>query len=336
MILNMNKLRQTCRIRNPIVRECVAEFIGTVTLVFVGDAAIANHLSNPSAAAINVPLGYATALALAVFVAGGVSGGHVNPTVTLGLCLTGRCDLNRLLPFTIVQFIGGFVGAALTHGLFFDRFNHDDPDRELFASVFATYPNGEISTGGAVLDQILGTALLLFGILAVTDRRNMQVPKGGIPMAVAMVLFGVITATGSNTGAALNPARDLSPRLYSLIIGYDDAFNDPMHFWWIPIVGCYVGAAIGSFVYFFFIDVHHAPETDEEEKLLEMKPSAAPAARPDRTRNGREYEPESRGAEMAYPRQARNNRGYEPDVAPERAYPKNGRNQRGYESEGYM
>ena len=71
----------------------------------------------------------------------------------------------------------------------------------------------------------MGTAMLLFGIMAVTDRRNMEVPKGGVGAAIGLVLFGVITASGSNTGAALNPARDFSPRLYSYIIGYDNVFK---------------------------------------------------------------------------------------------------------------
>ena len=73
--------------------------------------------------------------------------------------------------------------------------------------------------------QTMGTALLLLGILAVTDRRNMSVPKGGVPAAIGLVLFGVITASGSNTGAAVNPARDFSPRLYSYAIGYHDVFE---------------------------------------------------------------------------------------------------------------
>ena len=73
--------------------------------------------------------------------------------------------------------------------------------------------------------QVMGTAMLLFGIMAATDGRNMAVPKGGRPAVIGLVLFGVITATGSNTGAAVNPARDFSPRLYSYIIGYHDVFK---------------------------------------------------------------------------------------------------------------
>lgn len=73
--------------------------------------------------------------------------------------------------------------------------------------------------------QTLGTALLLYGIMAITDKRNMAVPKGVIPLAIGLTLFMVITCTGNNTGAAVNPARDLSPRVYSLIIGYDSAFR---------------------------------------------------------------------------------------------------------------
>ncbi|KAF0308010.1 Aquaporin-9 [Amphibalanus amphitrite] len=172
---------------------------------FFGDAAIANNmiLGGTTATVVNVPLGYATALALAVYVSGGVSG------------TAQRCP------------------------------------------------------------QAMGTAMLLFGIMAVTDRRNMEVPKGGVGAAIGLVLFGVITASGSNTGAALNPARDFSPRLYSYIIGYDNVFKAGDHFFWIPLVACYVGAFIGAYLYFFCIEVHHPDELEETPAGLELQMTPA-------------------------------------------------------------
>jgi len=276
MMLSMERLRRL-RINNAIVRESLAELLGTLTLVFIGDSAIANYRGNPGVGQLGIAFGYASALAISVFATGGVSGGHLNPAVTLALCLTGRCDWNRLLPFSIAQYIGGFIGAAFTQGLFFDAFQDDDGRTNLFG-VFATYPNGEISTGGAFLDQAMGTALLLYGIMAITDKRNMQVPKGVIPLAIGLTLFMVISCSGSNTGAALNPARDLGPRLYSLAIGYDDVFNAGNHFWWIPVVACYVGGPIGALVYFFCIELHH-PDEDGAEKAAEASQHVQAAAR---------------------------------------------------------
>nr|ARA90646.1 aquaglyceroporin 2 [Amphibalanus improvisus] len=269
MLLRLDRLRRACRLRHPLLRETLAELLGTTTLVFIGNSVIANNVKNPLVASVNVPLGYVSAVIISVFATGGVSGGHVNPAVTLALCLAGRCDLNRLLPFWGAQYLGGFLGALLTHILFFDLIQ-TDPDRinPAMYGIFATYPNDNISIGGAFSDQVLGTAILVFGCMAISDKRNMNVPKPMLPVAVGIVLYGAISSSGSNTGAALNPARDFGPRIYSYMIGYQQVFSAGHCFWWIPVVACYIGGVLGAYVYLFCVELHHPVEDGQETMTI--------------------------------------------------------------------
>ncbi|XP_037072681.1 LOW QUALITY PROTEIN: aquaporin-9-like [Pollicipes pollicipes] len=327
--ISWEPVRRACRLRHPIVRETLAELVGTMTLVFIGNSVIANNAVN---AMNNEALGYGVALAISVFATGGVSGGHVNPAVTVALSLAGRCQLNRVLPFVLAQYIGGFIGAALTHGLYFDLFKKDPGRYSTLYGIFATYPElnrdfklQNISLGGAFLDQVMGTALLMYGIMAITDKRNTNVPKGVVPLAIGVTLFGVITCSSSNTGAALNPARDFAPRVYSYIIGYKDVFKYCDHFWWVPIVACHLGAVIGALVYLLAIELHHptGQHEDEDKAVLDVDADSAAAARSRRGHRG-SAGPVRQGAarpyrEPAYELSGRENRAYEVDDEP-RAY----------------
>ncbi|XP_043220638.1 aquaporin-9-like isoform X2 [Amphibalanus amphitrite] len=286
MLLRLRRLRSVCRLRHPLLRETLAELLGTAVLVFIGNSTIANNVRNPLVAAVNVPLGYVAAVMIAVFATGGVSGGHINPAVTLALCLSGRCDLTRLLPFTGAQYIGGFIGALLTHILFFDLIQSDtDRLNPTIYGIFSTYPNNSISIGGAFFDQVLGTAILVFGIMAISDKQNMNVPKPLLPVGVGIVLYGAIASSCSNTGAALNPARDLGPRIYSFVIGYRQVFSVGHQFWWIPVVAGYIGGLLGAFVYLFCIELHH-PTAEGDEQREGAPPAASRGCEKDGWENG--------------------------------------------------
>ncbi|XP_021232375.1 aquaporin-10 isoform X2 [Numida meleagris] len=132
------------------------------------------------------------------------------------------------------------------------------------ASIFATYPAEHLSLPNGFLDQVLGTAVLIVGILAITDTRNRAVPRGLEPVAVALLVLAIEVSMGSNCGSPMNPARDLGPRLFTLAAGWGtEVFSRGSAWWWVPVVAPLVGAALGTGLYQLFVAFHH-PEEEED------------------------------------------------------------------------
>lgn len=270
------------RIGNKFVKEFLAEFLGTFILVLFGDAGIAQNVLTGGANGnfFTLNWGWGVGLTLAVLVSGGVSGGHLNPAVSLGMAVWGKFSWVKVPVYWVAQYLGAFTASALLYGVYLNALDTFDPDRtHLSYGIFATYPGMAInSTAGAATsflsagnglgDQIVGTMLLLICVCAITDPRNMMVPKGLIPLFVGLALLNIGVCFGFNCGYAINPARDLAPRLFTLMAGWGDApFTattvDNVAFWWIPFVGPHIGAIIGVMIYLFFIELHHEEEEDE-------------------------------------------------------------------------
>lgn len=248
------------------VREALAEFLGTFVLVVFGSAVVAQVvLSGGSHGSyLSINLGWGLAVTMGVYVAGGVSGAHLNPAVTLAVAVHRGFPWKKVAPFVVGQVAGAFAGAALTFVTYreaMDRF--DDGVRRVMgekatAGIFATYPQPYLSITGGLVDQIVGTALLILVIFALGDAKNLAPEPRSGPVVVGALVVLIGMCFGYNAGYAINPARDLGPRLFTALAGWGtDVFRAGPRWWWVPIVGPLLGGVLGGFVYDAFVRRHH-------------------------------------------------------------------------------
>ncbi|CAJ0583796.1 unnamed protein product, partial [Mesorhabditis spiculigera] len=251
-----------------LLREILAEFIGTFMLVFIGTSANIQGAmpgGDPAVTTIAWGIGFM----FAVYLAASVSGGHLNPAISLAQLILGNLSAGRMLAYWIVQLLGAFVGAGVTWFGHFDDIDYlSAGDRNVLgdhgtAGLFATYPKEHMSTWGSLLDQIIGTALLSGLVCLITDKRH-KIPPGFVPPLAGAIMAMVAGTYGSNGGFAINPARDLGPRFWLLCAGYGGAaFSAYSFYFWIPIVGPIIGALIGAWIYKFFVGLHGGQDSIE-------------------------------------------------------------------------
>jgi glycerol uptake facilitator protein len=286
--------------RSTIWGELSAEFLGTAVLIAFGDGVVAMAVAalNQSGRAANestlflasgdwllITWGWAMAVTFGVYVAGGVSGAHINPAVTLALAFKRQFPWSKALPYMAAQVIGAFVGAALVFLVYhnaiasFEETNNitrGAPDSNTTFSIFATFPAPYYNGGmiGPLIDQIVGTMFLLIFVLALTDTLN-QAPRANLtPLLVGLAVAAIGMSYGANAGYAINPARDFGPRIFALFAGWGEvAFPGTVKgaftaYFWVPIIGPFVGGVLGAYIYDFFIqDVLKARGEEPEEGL---------------------------------------------------------------------
>jgi MIP family channel proteins len=239
-------------------REALAEFFGTLILIAFGAGVVAQTVlsRNTAGSILSINIGWGLAVMLGIYSAVGVSGAHLNPAVTLALALRRGFPWRKVPLFVLAQIAGAFAGAALVWLTYHDALNaFDGGVRHISgelgtAGIFATYPQAFLSPLGGVVDQVVGTALLMAGVLAVTDQRNTAPPAWlGAPLVGGLVL-AIGVAFGFNSGYAINPARDLGPRLLTAVAGWGPAVFTASHAWaWVPVVAPCVGAVAGALAY---------------------------------------------------------------------------------------
>ena len=261
--------------------EMLAEFFGTFILLALGDGSVAVAVAGlpgsgrqvlsatPFGPAnwLIIVWGWAFAVVFGVYVAGGVSGAHINPAVTLGFALRRGFPWRKVVPYWFAQVAGAFTGAALIYAVYgsainwFNSTSHATRPGSLNTfAIFATFPAKYFggSWVGPFVDQVVGTAILLALIAALIDRRN-QAPQGNLSgLLIGFVVAAIGLSFGTNAGYAINPARDLGPRFFTWLAGWGRlAF--PGHYqwfdnyWWIPIAGPLLGGMVGILAYDFFI-----------------------------------------------------------------------------------
>lgn len=269
------------KLRNSLLREFLAELLGSFILLAFGTASVAQCILTNKANGdfFSINWGWGIGVTLGVLVSGGISGGHINPAVSVSLAVWGKFPWNKVPIYMIGQYIGAFLASAMVYGVYLNALDSFEGDRTLAtAGIWATYPgsitnvNGTVmtdylSSGNGLGDQVVGTMLLLICVCAITDPRNMEVPKALIPLFVGFTVINIGVCFGFNCGYAINPARDLAPRIFTLVGGWgSDTFsattNDGVAWWWVPVVGPHIGAILGVTVYEVFIGLHH-PEAQE-------------------------------------------------------------------------
>jgi len=199
----------------------------------------------------NITLAWGLGVTMGIYVAGKISGAHLNPAVTVTLAVFRGFAWSEVIPYCIVQIAGAFVAAAIVFWNYHPTYLKVDPQLDHTAGVFTTFPAFPELLSAGLFDQALGTALLLLLIFAITDERNQ--PAGNLaPFMIGMVVVAIGMAFGGMHGYAINPARDFGPRLFTVVAGFkNNGLTDGGNIFWVPIVGPIVGGLIGGAVYDF-------------------------------------------------------------------------------------
>ncbi|GAB3146482.1 MIP/aquaporin family protein [Micromonospora sonneratiae] len=238
-----------------LLGELAAEFAGTMILILFGVGVVAQVVAGGIGDHDSIAWAWGLGVALGVYVAARISGAHLNPAVTLALAVFKGFPWRKVLPYSLAQTVGAFVAALLVRWNYSEVLTRVDPGHTIKTQgVFSTLPgNGELPVGqwGGLRDQVIGTAILLFVILALTDLRNSPPAANLTPVVIGLLVVGIGMAWGTNAGYAINPARDFGPRLASFLTGYETAFSDQYGdlYFWVPIVGPLVGGLIGAALY---------------------------------------------------------------------------------------
>ena len=226
--------------------ELIAEFLGTLVLIVFGGGVVAmvqlfGHGVNGevvNGGYTNITLAWGLAVTMGIFVAGRITGAHLNPAVTLALAVFRGFPWKKVIPYAAVQTAGAFVAAALVFWNYRPAFLKVDPLLDHTAGVFTTFPAFPDLLSAGLLDQTIGTALLLLMIFAITDERNQPLAPGLGPVLVGLVVVVVGMSFGGMHGYAINPARDFGPRLFTVVAGFkNNGLTDGTMVWWVPIVG---------------------------------------------------------------------------------------------------
>jgi len=240
-----------------LLGELVAEFLGTMVLILFGDGVVAMVLlfgqglpgEIVKGGYTNITLAWGLAVTMGIYIAGKISGAHLNPAVTVTMAAFRGFPWSKVIPYSIAQIAGAFVAAALVFWNYHPAFLRVDPQLDHTAGVFTTFPAFPDIMSAGLLDQTIGTALLLLMIFAITDERN-QPPANLGPVLVGLVVVVIGMSFGGMHGYAINPARDFGPRLFTVVAGFkNNGLTDGAMVFWVPIVGPIMGGLIGGLVY---------------------------------------------------------------------------------------
>ena len=239
--------------------EMMAEFFGTMILILFGVGVVAQVVAADIGDHDSIAWAWGLGVMLGIYVAGRISGAHINPAVTLALAMFQGFPWRKVAPYVSAQVAGAFVAALLVRWNYSEVLAKFDPGHTIKSQgVFSTLPgNGTlpVSDLGALRDQIIGTAILVLLVIAITDARNSAPLANLTPFIVGLLVVAIGMAWGTNAGYAINPARDFGPRLASFLTGYDGAWRDQYGnlYFWVPIVGPLIGAVIGGALYKYCI-----------------------------------------------------------------------------------
>ena len=298
-------------------REFFAEMLGTFILMTFGLGVNAQVTLGKSTAMINeagtqvaltqyahgdylsLNLGWGVAVLLGVYVAGGVTGAHINPAVTVALAVRRELPWSKVVPYVTAQMLGAFLASVVIYAVYMEAVDAAEvgPPRVVQASsegepdplpeksatssghklstagIWATYPRefpdgSTLSNWSGLVDQIVATALLLLCICAIGDVRNLAPGANLAPLAIGSIVFMIGISFGSNCGYAINPARDFSPRLFTWLAGWgNQVFLYPNNVWYlVPIIGPVIGGILGVLAYDQLISRFHDTRNEVPEE----------------------------------------------------------------------
>ncbi len=267
--------------RNSWHGELISEFLGTLVLLALGDGVVAAVVAGGNSDFLMITIAWGLAVTMGIYVAGGVSGAHLNPAVTFALAARRDFPWTKVVPYALAQIAGAFSGAFLVlldYGKLIDKHAQDLVSTGKFAEfaaaklsldgIFFTHPKVDLASG--FIDQLIGTAFLLFLIRAITDTRNNPTVNNMGPLAIGLVVVVIGQSFGTMAGYAINPARDFGPRVLAAIGGWGfTPFIEDGGYWWVPIVAPLIGGVIGICLYDFGVGALFKVKGDKPLPLAE-------------------------------------------------------------------
>ncbi len=263
--------------------ECLAEFLGTMLFVLIGIGSVAVLVTTQTEVSYwELAIVWGLAVSLGVFISAFVSGGHVNPAVTIGLAAWKKFPWAKVVPYVVSQILGAFAAAAVAYGLFasnikvFEEANNilrGTAESTASAGIFATFPGANVSLLNGFFVEFVITGILMLVVLSVTDSTNGAAPTGGL----AIVMIGLTVAVcglafGTLTGFAMNPARDFGPRLFTMIAGWGTAsLGTNLYGLIVPIFGPIFGAIFAGGIYEKLIKPYYAVEEEPATNVAEVE-----------------------------------------------------------------
>jgi glycerol uptake facilitator protein len=248
------------------IAKFIAEFFGTMILVWLGDGVVANVLLPNSKGSvlskasqwIVITTGWGLAVAMAVYITGWISGAHINPAVTIGLAAIGAFDWSLVPGYVIAQMAGGIVGAVLVYLTYLGHFKAAEEavekegyDPVNIKAVFCTVPQYR-DLPKNFLTELLATAMLLIGVVGITHPNNNIGALG--PLAIGFLVWSIGLSLGGPTGYAINPARDLGPRIAYAILPIKHKVDvDWTYGILVPVIGTIIGGVIGAWIANFVV-----------------------------------------------------------------------------------
>lgn len=230
----------------------ISEVIGTMILIILGNGAVASVILNKSKANsggwITISAGWGFAVAIAAYTVGWVGGAHMNPAVTISLAAIGSFSWSLVPGYIGAQMLGAFLGAVIVYLAYHDHFGvTEDGDTKL--AVFSTGPAIR-STVWNLVTEIVATAMLIIGLLGIGNQNNNIGSLGSL--LAGILVWSLVITFGGPTGCAINPARDLGPRIAHALLPIPGKRDSDWSYAWIPIAGPIIGGVIGALLYNFF------------------------------------------------------------------------------------
>lgn len=247
------------RIRH-ILREPLAEFLGTMIMLLIGDGVVAQVVlsSGTKGDYQSISWCWGIGVMFGIYASAGISGAHLNPAVSFANCVYRGFPWKKLPIYILAQMLGAFVAALIVYANYKSAFDMYEgvgvrtvSGPTSTAGIFCTYPAPFMTRTGMFFSEFIASSLLMIGIYAINDENNL--PAGNLgPLCMFFLIFGLGASFGWETGYAMNPARDFGPRVASRAIGYgNEVFSAGGYYFWIPIVAPVLGTTFGGFVYDF-------------------------------------------------------------------------------------
>lgn len=230
----------------------LAELVGTLLLILLGDGVVANVVLKKSkgtgAGWMVITTGWAFAVAVPALIFGVYSGAHFNPALTIAFAVIGKVAWAQVPVYLAGQFVGAFIGAVLVYIQYMDQFKATESKEDKLA-VFATGPAVR-NLGVNFISEVIGTFVLVFGILGIGDQ---NLTNGIGTLFVGFLIWVIGLSLGGSTGYAINPSRDLGPRIAHALLPIPGKGDSDWSYSWIPVLGPVVGGVLGALFYVFIV-----------------------------------------------------------------------------------
>ncbi len=245
-------------------QEFMAEFIGTFFILLFGDGVVAMVKLFNLGGYGNITIAWGFGVFLGILASQRISGAHLNPAVTLALVLIKKFPVKKLPHYVLGQMLGGFAGAALVYFFYAAKFSLVDPTLSNTAGIFTTFP----AVPGffpSFISEVIATGVLLFGILAIVDHFKAEKADWLAPFSIGLLIVGIGMSLGGMHGYAMNPARDLSPRIFIALMGFkNNGLTDGSLIWIPTVLGSLLGGPLGAMLYCITLGHQKKPEKPSE------------------------------------------------------------------------